>query len=216
MIVGYSDYDCPTDGMGPFKELFEYSRNLRYQTSLTGLDAVLLWGGSDISPSLYKQERIPNSGPTQPSERDVFEWEIIKEAEKNKIPIIGVCRGAQILCAYAGGKLIQDVNNHQHNHDITTVDGKHFLVNSHHHQMLYPYEVDHELLAWTSKHQATSYKPESFKGSLALEKRLVKEPEVVYFPKIKGIGVQCHPEWHRKDHPFNEWLLQTINNKFFM
>ena len=209
-VAAYSNFDAPTDGLGCFDSLFDYGKDAALLTTLDYVDALLLWGGADISPSLYKEQRYFNSGPTEPSPRDIFEWSLITEAVKNKKPIIGVCRGAQLLCAYAGGKLVQDVSGHQISHKITTHDGKNFLVNSYHHQMMYPYDVEHELLAFSTIKQSTRYEPEGLEYTSMMRKPSFEEAEVVYFPEINGFAIQCHPEWHTKDTPFNQWVLEQI------
>lgn len=217
MRVGYAPIGAPAyDGIGPFRALFSSSVSLRSAPNLDDLDAIILWGGADISPSLYDEPRFSNSGPDEPSPRDLFEWSLIREAELKGIPIIGICRGAQLMCAYVGGKLVQDVNNHTGSgHGITTNTGEHFFVTSCHHQMMYPFDVEHELIAWSTKHQATKYNPPDRLYCQEMEKHIYKEPEIVFFPEIKGYGIQCHPEWHTEDDPFNAWIMKDIINKCF-
>jgi gamma-glutamyl-gamma-aminobutyrate hydrolase PuuD len=215
VIAGYAQYG---PGLGPFKALFNKGVNLTEVDSLDGLDAIILWGGADISPSLYDEKPYKFSGPPQPSERDVFEWECMRLAVAASIPIIGVCRGAQLMCAFAGGKLIQDVEGHGNGyHQVKTIDGQEFTTSTCHHQMMYPYDIEHELLAWTPEHRSCQYNPTHTQHSAELDKRLVKEPEVVYFPTINGLGVQGHPEWHTTGNPmqFNTWLIGMIRDKCF-
>lgn len=215
MNVGYAPIGAPHDGIGPFKGLFSKWINLATAESFSNIDAVILWGGADISPSLYAEEPFHNSGPQRPSPRDVFEWGLIREAEAKGIPVIGICRGAQLMCAYVGGKLVQDVNNHNRGHSIITNTEERFFVTSCHHQMMYPFDVEHELIAWSEKHQATRYNPPDRLYCQEMEKHIHKEPEIVFFPEIKGYGIQCHPEWHTEDDPFNEWVMKNIIDKCF-
>ena len=63
-----------------------------------------LWGGVDIDSSLYGEPRHPKT-QIPDKKRDREELEKIKTAIRLKVPIIGVCRGAQLLCVYHGGKL---------------------------------------------------------------------------------------------------------------
>lgn len=190
----------------PFSSMFNKGVNL-YKQGLDGVDAVVIWGGADISPSLYKEPGIAYSGPEQPSKRDVMEWETIREAVAREILIIGVCRGAQLLCAYAGGSLIQDVDGHTAtDHFVETYNGAYLKCSSDHHQMMYPFKVKHQMLAWTHKKLATKY----VSGTAKPEPEV--EPEVVWFPQIKGFAVQCHPEWHNTAH-FNEWMFNEIEKR---
>lgn len=215
MKAAYSNYNAPNDGVGPFKALYTQAFDAEFLDTLKGMDGLILWGGSDISPSLYKEAPISYSGPREPSQRDVFEWSLIKEAVLHNIPIIGVCRGAQMLCAYVGGKLVQDVNNHHREHSLKTYDGEHFTTTSCHHQMMYPYEVDHELLGWNNDLLSNKYNPPEAAHCIAFDKRTIKEPEVVYFPQVRGFGVQGHPEWTNKNDLYTIWLIEQIRLKCY-
>lgn len=213
MKLGYSPFDAPTSGAGPFRQLFNHTVNLSAVHDMSDCDAIVLWGGADISPSIYGEKRIAGSGPDEPSHRDIFEVHLIREAVRLKIPIIGVCRGAQLLCAMAGGKLIQNVDGHQTNHWITTFDNEKFFVTSAHHQMMFPFDAKHDLLAWSSKPEASKY--DGLTSGYTLKEHYYDEPEVVYFPEIRGLGIQCHPEWHPQKDAFNDWLLVEVQRLFF-
>ena len=220
-ILGYAEWG-PYDGIGPFKSIFDEGKRLLYADNIDDCDAIVLWGGADISPSLYNEERILNSGPTDPSDRDLFEWELCRRAIERGIPLIGVCRGAQLLCAVAGGKLIQDVSGHHGPHSVTCHTGETFEISSCHHQMMYPYDIDHELLAWSSTKRSNHYAPSGTEMATYMSKPAFEEPEVVWFPEIKGFGVQCHPEWHgnyagtaKDGTAFNKWMMEQIVSHCF-
>jgi GMP synthase-like glutamine amidotransferase len=209
MVAGYSPSGSPT-GVGPFKDLFPKTREMKLFAEFEFIDILILWGGADISPSLYKAERISSSGPEEPSERDLYEWELMRRAYANNIPIIGVCRGAQLLCAFAGGQLIQDVDGHRSAHNITTSEGDTLMQPGDHHQMMWPYDVNHKLLAWSEHSLGTTYSPEGG-SSDDLEARRVKEPEIVWFPDIKGLAIQGHPEWGTYEgSKYIEYCLKLI------
>lgn len=73
------------------------------------VDGVLLQGGHDIHPQFFAPEESLHERVHSISvERDAFEIEVIKEADKRAVPILGVCRGAQILNVARGGTLFQD------------------------------------------------------------------------------------------------------------
>lgn len=223
LILGYSPYGAPYESgnqIYPFEEIWDEGKNLETATDadIDKCHALVLWGGSDISPTLYGEAREFNSGPTDPTPRDLFEWELLRRFSDKGKPIIGVCRGAQLLCAFAGGKLVQHVYSHGSDHTITTSDDHEFIVSSSHHQMMYPYDVEHELLAWSTRPQSTVYLPRDKQYSIELEQRRKKEPEVVWFPEINGLAIQCHPEWHYKSGKkweFNEWMFNVILERFF-
>lgn len=167
--------------------------------------ALIIWGGSDISPSLYNHLESKTTYP-HPT-RDATEWALAKRAASLGIPIFGVCRGAQMLCALAGGYLIQDVSNHSGSHTVDTYNGRSFVVNSIHHQMMFvPEEVEHEVLAWTSIKRSKRYKYMNDLDHPPPEKEL----EFVYFPKIKGYAVQWHPEGMAASSEATQFILGEI------
>lgn len=166
---------------------------------------LLLHGGEDISPTLYGQKKIPETSASEtPSYRDRTEVEAVNRAIELQIPIFGICRGAQLLCAMAGGSLFQHVNNHAGNdHWIKTYTGRTLLTNSLHHQMMNPFDLpkeDYEILAYSKEPQATIYKTD--KGELT---EIECEPEVIWFPKINALAVQGHPEMMNTNDPFVSW-----------
>jgi putative glutamine amidotransferase len=83
---------------------------LNVEPSLKELDGVLLTGGGDIAPSYYHAAPHPKSNPPDPT-RDAFEIELTKLALKEDLPLLGVCRGLQVLNVTAGGTLIQDIQS---------------------------------------------------------------------------------------------------------
>ena len=78
------------------------------RTILSTVDALLLSGGADVSPELYKEEKLPCCGENAPR-RDTLEKLLINYAMQMKKPILGICRGMQILNCVLGGSLYQDV-----------------------------------------------------------------------------------------------------------
>jgi len=72
-------------------------------------DGLLLTGGEDINPIYYGQEFDSTKCDPPNNYRDSLEFLIIEKALSNKIPVMGVCRGLQILNVYFGGSLIFDI-----------------------------------------------------------------------------------------------------------
>jgi len=75
---------------------------------MSRVDGLLLTGGEDVEPSLYGQPRTRECGPSN-AERDHTEIALIKAAEKNRTPILAICRGPQVLNVALGGTLFQDI-----------------------------------------------------------------------------------------------------------
>jgi putative glutamine amidotransferase len=72
----------------------------------------VLTGGVDVHPSLYSGSPTYNNRPEMfLHERDLFESRIYRYAQLNKIPILGICRGMQLINVLEGGKLIQDLDH---------------------------------------------------------------------------------------------------------
>ena len=201
---------CPIGNgisIAPFDDVFAESQDISY--SLKGVDAVVFWGGQDIHPSLYGAPASRRSQAyDKPSQRDVFEWRAMKWCILNKIPMIGVCRGAQMLCAAAGGYLVQHVIGHNSGgHSIITSDGVVFNTTSAHHQMMYPFDVNHVMLAHSSMKLSNTYM-DGMDKEINMEGK--PEPEVVWFPDIRGLAIQGHPEWVKPDSDFAKYCNDMV------
>lgn len=169
---------------------------------------LLLPGGADISPTIYNRELHPRSGALETlSQRDVDEINLIEQAVKLGMPIIGICRGAQLLCAIDGGVLVQHILNHTSGDHLVTdlTTGEQFKTTSCHHQMMVP--------STKSGAQILAIANESTVGEAPNGKQfpIKRVPEVVYFPKIKGIGIQGHPEWMHGT-AFVDYCTKLINH----
>ncbi|MER8067776.1 gamma-glutamyl-gamma-aminobutyrate hydrolase family protein [Streptomyces sp. NPDC094034] len=112
------------------------------------LDGVVIAGGPDVEPVRYGAERDPRTGPPAP-ERDVWELALIEAALDSGTPLLGICRGMQLLNVALGGTLRQHVDGHTSpvggtfgEHPVTPVTGtrygalvpEEFAVPTHHHQ----------------------------------------------------------------------------------
>lgn len=167
---------------------------------------LLLHGGEDISPKMYNQRsnKYVSADDSKLSRRDELERDLVDAAVARGIPIIGICRGAQLLCAMAGGKLVQHVENHHRDHAVETYDNRNLIVTSCHHQMMYPFDVEHRLLAKSCISSPVHL------GENNEEIEMPCEPEVVYFPQLKALAIQPHPEWMGPSTPFVAWLRDVI------
>jgi putative glutamine amidotransferase len=115
------------------------------------LDGVLLAGGSDVDPGAYGARPSPETGTTWP-ERDRFELALAHRAIARDIPLLGICRGMQMLNVAYGGTLDQHLERaglHRHtpgafsDHEVVlqpgslaarSVEAERTMVKSHHHK----------------------------------------------------------------------------------
>jgi putative glutamine amidotransferase len=77
-------------------------------TLLPRLDGLLLSGGIDVDPMNYREEPHPMLGKTNP-ELDELELALTKWAMEQNVPMLGICRGMQLLNVATGGSLYQDI-----------------------------------------------------------------------------------------------------------
>ncbi|MFF3513812.1 gamma-glutamyl-gamma-aminobutyrate hydrolase family protein [Streptomyces sp. NPDC002573] len=75
------------------------------------LDGVVIAGGPDVDPSRYGAERSPRTGRPAP-ERDAWELALIEAALSAGTPLLGICRGMQLLNVVLGGTLVQHIDGH--------------------------------------------------------------------------------------------------------
>lgn len=73
---------------------------------VAALDGLVFSGGVDIDPSLYGQERDPHTEAPRP-DRDAGELALLQAATHADLPVLGVCRGMELMCVSTGGMLIQ-------------------------------------------------------------------------------------------------------------
>lgn len=189
-------------------EIFNDFINTSDPNDLKPGDVVVVWGGADISPTLYNKNvsRMCHAG-SQLSYRDKIEFALMQRAKELNIPIIGVCRGAQMLCALAGGYLIQHIDGHIGKHPVQTPSGKSLVVNSIHHQMMVPENTDHELLAWSPQKLSKVYWDENNTVDVPLE------PEYIYFKDVKGFAIQWHPEMMEESAEATQYIRETFHER---
>ncbi len=173
--------------------------NIRLRDYAKHLDGLLLQGGADVSPQTYAAS---DARPEWPGDRvrDMYELELLHEFVESGKPVLGVCRGAQLINVAFGGSLYQDiatdvptagvhVSEHydQHRHAIRFPDNstlanmfpgrREAIVNSIHHQAIRDLGRDLNI-------EAVSAEDGIIEGI-----RYRRAPFVV--------GVQWHPEFHR-------------------
>lgn len=122
--------------------------------TLDAVDAIIFSGGSDLDPETYGEQPHPETFGVHP-ERDAAELALLTRALERDMPVLGICRGIQVLNVARGGDLNQHVpdlvgnDRHKHNppgifsdHDVkieagtklASLFGDETDVKSHHHQ----------------------------------------------------------------------------------
>ncbi len=90
------------------------------------IDALVLAGGADVDPAAYGAQRDPHTTGTVP-ERDAFEAALALRAMARDMPLLGICRGMQVMNVARGGTLIQhlpaDKGHEDHRRAIGTFEG---------------------------------------------------------------------------------------------
>ena len=154
----YSNYPAWIIGENSSIEIVPLSWEKQNIEDLNKCHGLLLSGGVDIDPFFYEPEIL--NYPNQPVEwnrkRDLFEMDLFKVATQKKIPILGGCRGLQLVNVALGGTLLSDIEaigktNHRsklgvdHVHAIQLLEGSLLQgitmidegeVNSAHHQSI--------------------------------------------------------------------------------
>jgi gamma-glutamyl-gamma-aminobutyrate hydrolase PuuD len=160
---------------------------------LDRIDALVLQGGGDVHPEYYGQELHPETN-TLDRRRDEFELALLARARERDLPVLGICRGIQLVNVGYGGTLVQhlaDVTGVDHEqtgtwdalaHSITVasdsrlalvLDATTLEVNSVHHQAVDRLGAGLRAVAWASD------------GVV----------EAIEHEKDSVLAVQWHPEW---------------------
>lgn len=152
-------------------------------------DLVVFTGGEDVCPDLYGCKT--NKYTSCNRFRDDREVAAFERAMKLGKKMIGICRGAQLLCVLAGGTLVQD-QQHPTLHKMLTNQGS-IWVTSLHHQRQYPWgrkQPKFELLGWCDK-----LSPYSIGEDAADDMSGRPEVEIARYPDINALAIQSHPEF---------------------
>lgn len=175
-------------------------------TDITQADLVVFTGGSDVSPGLYGESAIKDTFPDKA--RDDQDMALYDECFNNRVPMLGICRGSQFLWTRLGGKLYQDIDNHNSGyHQMEFIPGKEvYTVSSVHHQAIVPASFNGLVLLGKSNESSRR----------ETEKSIVFQQGVdfeMWAIESKGIiGIQGHPEY--KGYPNYSRLCAEVIERY--
>lgn len=178
------------------------------------LDGFLFPGGPDVNPALYGERRIPQCQEGVP-ERDAIEFPFFRLVlETTKKPILGICRGSQVICVALGGKLYQDLPTQRPsevNHDQA---GKARHEDTTHVDRVLP-GTPLETAIGKDKIYVNTYHHQGFKelpeGTVVMAEAMDGLPEAFCLPGDRFLwGIQWHPEWLAGWNPDNQAIFKAF------
>lgn len=180
-------------------------------------NGIVLTGGVDSHPKFYNNARLDYPGADAFNEtRDEFELRILDFALTHQLPVLGICRGMQLINIALGGNMIQDLeekgkNNHRSSNGI---DGVHEIV-IHKSSLLYSIVKLDSGKVNSAHHQGLGRIAEELMISAVSPDEV---PEAIEFKdKLNHgflLGVQWHPE--RLDHNENYYAFSGIIRETFI
>lgn len=174
--------------------------------ALAHLDGLLLTGGGDIDPARLGQEPHPKTGDISQA-RDACEYALVKAFVQAEKPILGICRGMQVLAAALGGELCQHVPDLPHvrldHSDSTIRHGVTFAKDS----LLYSFYGEQAQVNSTH-HQSVLKAPDGFAVTAVSEDGVMEAIESGCF-----VGVQWHPERILAEGDGNKRLFRWLTDQ---
>lgn len=159
-------------------------------------DLALFTGGEDINPAIYGHG-VHKTTCYNPK-RDEHEVLVAHLAHTTGTPMAGICRGAQLLNALAGGTLYQHIDGHAISGTHAVQDartGEIWQTNSYHHQGIIPTSAC-EVLAYSNICTSKEFTPSPGLTKVHMYPRGTSmDVEVFHYPKKKLFGFQGHPEF---------------------
>lgn len=192
------DYHHPEEGFEKFK-------------SCSGL---LLTGGGDVYPELYCDWDTAETKGTYKPERDGFELQLIESALKNKIPILAICRGLQLLNVYFRGSLIFDIWDTRKINHGKTPDNKDRVhgITIFKDTLLHKITGEEKAEVTSAHHQAIDRLGEGLMINARSEDGIIEGIEFIdKNNKSFLIGIQWHPERYKN---FREKTSENILKAF--
>ncbi len=172
--------------------------------ALPAVDGLLLPGGWDVDPSLYGERPDEKVGPID-RELDDTELNLFRQAREQELPVLGICRGQQVINVAMGGSLVQ----HLEGHEVRALGRSH---------LAHTIEVDpdselgraageHKIRVNSLHHQAVRKLAPGLQQTARGEDGTV---EAVESDDGLIVAVQCHPEELTTDLPWARALFERF------
>lgn len=211
-----------TFGMGVAAEIFGNDHTIvtpptlhAAEKALEGADLLCFGGGEDVWPGLYGHSNVA-SHTSGISKRDIFESIVFDFAKVRKVPMLGVCRGAQFICARSGGSLIQDLSKHPFGGHLiqlneTQEDGRtEIFISSTHHQAMVPWKIPHKLIGYFPNEKTINHTYDHVSEG-TIDPFPNYDAEIVYFPQTNALAIQGHPEYFPTEHEVNQYTRRLVS-----
>lgn len=162
------------------------------------IDGLILQGGTDVAPENYGEQPLHSYLNGDP-ERDVYDFGLIEACLKRDMPILGICRGCQVLNVYFGGSLYQHIEEQR---EESPSHRDHDLYDQHTHRVrILPDSILAEIYPQSPAATVNSVHRQAVKDpgtGVVLE--ALSEDGVVEAFSVTGprfcLGIQWHPEFH--------------------
>ena len=187
--------------------------------TLDTLDGILLSGGGDINPLFLGEEPSQGLHSVNPY-RDRQELMLVRLAANRQIPILGICRGIQIMNAALGGSLCQDIYTEadgtplKHSQEMDRAFASH-TINIAKDSLLYRIMRTEKLPVNSFHHQAVKVPAPGFRISATAPDGIIEAIESTEHKSM--LGVQWHPECFILNHdrcmmPLFGWLIKEARS----
>jgi len=172
---------------------------------------LILTGGTDIYPGFYKDIDDVSIKESYTPERDSYEMELIENTLKYKKPVLGICRGNQLLNVYFKGTLIQDIKSERgfDHSKISESEIRHHDINVKTKSLLFKIVNEKKYSVTSTHHQAIDKPGEGLAVNAIADDGII---EGIEFEDKKDksflLGIQWHPErMINYDNPFSKNVL---------
>lgn len=161
----------------------------QFDMLVSKLDVLILTGGEDVDPARYNAAKSPKLGKVN-ALRDEFDFRLLAAARRRNLPIIGICRGCQLMNIAFGGTLWQDLPS-----EYPVKDVQHREI---HHRISIQPDSRFARVAGVTNALVNSYHHQAIKDLAPGFRIVAKSPdgvvEAIECDTYPAVGVQFHPE----------------------